>query len=791
MNAMPPQSDATNEHIHSYNVSFAADVHLIRVLGEQLIGSERVGILELIKNAYDAGASECHVWIEKVPGLPEAEPSDAQVAELPGPVITVIDNGCGMDKYTIENGWLRAATRIKTSVKERLKSEREAADKRGTRAEYDALVAQLKREHGGRLPLGEKGVGRFATHRLGTHLILRTKTKDEPYEWLLEIDWTEFDTPDDEVLDLDEVELTLVPGEPSRGYGPTASGTMLRMYGGRRSFEWTKNTLLDIAHAIAQLRSPVEVKQPKGFDVVFHCPQLSEEIQVLTETVPAPFLCTAIVDEQGKGEIEIRFVPPRTLTRPYPARTWTASVDLRRPPVGNPTYWSSSGNGSRLRVPESGPFTVDIKVWLRVKEWIDYVDWAEFKTYLDRFGGISIYRDGLAILPAQITSRDDWLGLARRHIMKGWNISYYQMRGSVDLLQEQTLDLVDRTSREGLLETRPFVDLRELMRTIMVDLQLAIKETRDGYKRLKRGEQIPDRVLTSRSQVVSEVLKTVAARYDFQTDDLTLKEVIGESRQPERTLEILAETVDQVRREIADLRAQSGALLEAAGYGIAIAVAVHEIEKVTSNLYFGLDQLSKKTTLLKDPEVHTQSRELARTAQSLLNELKRLAPLRVTRFERLDTFEVRDSILAASGAFRLSWRELGIGFTLPLKEDDFEVFGSFGACSQVFANLFDNATYWLRQVELSKRRIVVRVEADERRAVVADNGPGIAEMIRPHLFEPYYSLKSPPSGLGLYICRYYMQQMKGTIRESYKSEQVPGYSGAHFTLVFPKETQEE
>jgi signal transduction histidine kinase len=77
----------------------------------------------------------------------------------------------------------------------------------------------------------------------------------------------------------------------------------------------------------------------------------------------------------------------------------------------------------------------------------------------------------------------------------------------------------------------------------------------------------------------------------------------------------------------------------------------------------------------------------------------------------------------------------------------------------------------------------------ERKVVVADSGPGIADKMRPHLFELFYSLKNPPSGLGLYICQYYMRQMKGTIRESSKSEILPGIPGAHFTIIFPKEEE--
>lgn len=781
----------------SFEVSFVADVHLIQVLGEHLISSEKVGILELIKNAYDAGATWCDVWIEKVPGLPEADLSDPQVAELPGPVITIVDNGSGMDETALRDGWLRPATRIKTSIKERLKREREEADRRGTRAEYETLVAALKREYGGRLPLGEKGVGRFATHRLGRHLILQTKTKDESYEWVLEINWDDFEAPDDKPYDLQSVPLTLVRRKPDRDYGPTDSGTMLRIYGGREGYEWTDDTVREVGQAIWLLRSPDKVKETEeaiGFKVDFHCPQLAgEKFEVPIKTVPAPFECIAIVDEDGKAEIEMRLRPPPSLSKPLAPQTWSESVDLRaHPPDGNKSYWRTDGPRSPMRRPECGPFTLEVKLWLRLKEWIEYPDWKDFTRYLDRFGGIGIYRDGWSIVPADVASQNDWLRLSRRHIKKGTRISYYQMWGGVDLVQEHTLNLVDRTSREGMLETQAFRDLSELVRIIVLDiLEHRVTETRDHYKKLQEGDRIPRATLNKRARVASKVLDKISSDYNFEADELDLLDTVGESQDPGKTIAVVADTIEELRQEIKILEDQSDALTEAAGYGIAIAVAVHEIEKITSNLYFGLERLSKTISLLADTEVYVQSQELARVAQALLNELKRLAPLRVVRLERRREFGVRSSILAATGAFRLAWEDLGVGFIAPVKEHDFEVFGSFGAYSQVFANLFDNATYWLQSIDPDKRRIIVRMDPKKRRAVVADTGPGIADKMRPHLFEPYYSLKNPPSGLGLYICRYYMQQMKGTIRESLESEKVPGFSGAHFTLQFPKAEEGE
>src|SRR6185295_10847854 len=160
-------------------VKFVADARLISILGEQLIGSEKVGILELVKNAYDAGARVCTVTLEGVPGLPPDSRSRTEYSSLPGPIIEVQDDGSGMTHDDVVNGWLRPATPRRAQLKERLRAEREAAEKRGSLNAFEALIEKLRAAHGGRLPLGEKGIGRLATHRLGRYLWLRTKTADD------------------------------------------------------------------------------------------------------------------------------------------------------------------------------------------------------------------------------------------------------------------------------------------------------------------------------------------------------------------------------------------------------------------------------------------------------------------------------------------------------------------------------------------------------------------------------------------------------------------------------------
>ena len=130
-------------------VNFVSDARLLSVLGEQLIGSEKVGILELIKNSYDAGASTCSVHVEGVPGLAPTSRRLTEYAELPGPIIEISDDGAGMSRDDLIAGWLRPASSRRARAKERIRNERVAATQRNSVREYNALVRHLKDAHGG------------------------------------------------------------------------------------------------------------------------------------------------------------------------------------------------------------------------------------------------------------------------------------------------------------------------------------------------------------------------------------------------------------------------------------------------------------------------------------------------------------------------------------------------------------------------------------------------------------------------------------------------------------------
>lgn len=98
--------------------------------------------------------------------------------------------------------------------------------------------------------------------------------------------------------------------------------------------------------------------------------------------------------------------------------------------------------------------------------------------------------------------------------------------------------------------------------------------------------------------------------------------------------------------------------------------------------------------------------------------------------------------------------------------------------TQILVNLVKNAEEAMPQ----GGRIDVRARREGDRAVleVADQGPGIPEEKRAHLFEPYFTTKPQGTGLGLAICARIAQEHGGELRVGDEPS-----GGARFTLTLP------
>ena len=128
-------------------LTFTVDSRLLRELGERLVGRPHIALAELVKNSYDADASQ--VLIRFMPGK-----------------IEVIDDGHGMSPEDFEDKWLRIGS---------------------THKEREVYSPTLHR------PLtGSKGVGRLAVQLIANHLEIRSVSKSlKTLELVADVDWAE------------------------------------------------------------------------------------------------------------------------------------------------------------------------------------------------------------------------------------------------------------------------------------------------------------------------------------------------------------------------------------------------------------------------------------------------------------------------------------------------------------------------------------------------------------------------------------------------------------------------
>ena len=165
--------------------------------------------------------------------------------------------------------------------------------------------------------------------------------------------------------------------------------------------------------------------------------------------------------------------------------------------------------------------------------------------------------------------------------------------------------------------------------------------------------------------------------------------------------------------------------------------------------------------------------QAARSEQTLLEET--LDELRRQAQPREGT------VLAVGEVLERTLRGRFAGLQLEYQEDAprFEVHGEPAHLATVLRNLLRNA----RQAGANRAQIRLKLESSARSVLITitDDGPGIPSDKLSQLFQPFVTQGKPTgTGLGLYLCRRYVELMHGDI----SVENRPG-SGASFASRLP------
>ena len=203
------------------HLQFKVSTALKSIIGKDLINDKYIAVFELVKNAYDAGATRVDITFENV------NSSDSK--------LIIKDNGKGMNLSDIRDKWLFIAYSEKKK-----ENRKEVLQQDLDRDDY--------REHFKRKTAGAKGVGRFSCDRLGAKVILRSKTKTDISVNCLSIDWSEFEANDER--EIIEIQVPYYE-EPASDYD---KGTILEICELREP--WKRSDFLMLKRALMKLINP-------------------------------------------------------------------------------------------------------------------------------------------------------------------------------------------------------------------------------------------------------------------------------------------------------------------------------------------------------------------------------------------------------------------------------------------------------------------------------------------------------------------------------------------------------
>jgi len=718
------------------NIPFKVHPRVFSALGAELVTDDIVAVIELVKNSYDAFASRSMIRFD--------------FGER-GRYLSIIDNGIGMSRETIENVWCTLATpyRMKNPI-----STKDDKKRRVT---------------------GAKGLGRLSAAKLGGYFEMITKAESD-VAWKVSVDW-------DQIINSEGIEYCNARIEEYKDTLPFIykGSTGTAIYISNLSSDWTQQSIVSLKENLARLKSPFS--NLSDFEILF-C-DLGDQLAFDSEDtsvdnyriVPPAFLYNpkycikGQVNSDGSYEsiYEHRPVATGKVSRMLKvSRTWHQIIK----DVPKMKRVGLSENSATC-----GPFTFEIRAWdigaEDIIEISDRYDILRTKVRKDiaSHKGISVYRDDILVLPKTDTARD-WLKLDLRRVSRvGSRLSTSQIIGFVAITADDNYMIIDSSDREKLQKNRA----SEEFETIILDIIHELEQARE----IDRIERSPVREKPLRELFEGFEGKKFLDEYKQYADEgATAKELIHlVETQTKQWSEIGGEIV---RRFVYYSRlATVGSIAE---------MLMHEIRNNTTNIGRFLKLVREEVKVLSDnlEKYYLLSLEGVERLEKLSDTFSPLASRSFPR--RLRSSNLSSRVSACIGLFSKELKEkkvtikLDIPENLMLKVDPAEV-------DTVLINLLLNALYWINEVKSENRIISISAKIEGNKALICfdDTGPGINKDYVDRVFLPGVTSRRDGIGMGLTVASEIVFNYNGVMSTVH-----PGtLGGASFLFDLPLEETNE
>jgi signal transduction histidine kinase len=748
-------------------VIFRPKARLLYIVGGDLIKDEMAGIIELVKNAYDADASKVTISLRH---LDAPKRSD----------IVITDDGHGMSMSAIQNGWLSPATENK---------------------------GQRKSSPGGRPMQGRKGVGRFSAMRLGDGLLLDTTPGSDAPEQLsgeigtsyrINLDWNDFVNS---VRFLDEVEVNF---RAIKSSGKKTQGTKLIIT--KLRDEWTVERIERLYRELRMLLSPLGETKETDFKIIFdlRLSKLPEKVTKRFDRLVKPIPLPEITDYTAVARISANGNYRFTYERKLWAEQDRGDIRKSLPGADIRTHFSDD---DKLKFPPitddhkpvelpCGPLEIRIHIWDRDAEILEAkvadpnsilskLGMRRARQFLNEISGMAIYRDQFRVRPYGDEDKD-WMGLGQRRVQHpATSIGPNQLFGIVHISSIDNPELDDQASREGLKEN----DAYKALQACVIAFLGWIEPFRYQFRERNRlGRPTPG----STRALIEKREKAFAALRDRATS------VVRDEEDRQILFRLIERAEETSEKEQERFVEQTRLLHDTHALGLLARFVLHEGGNLSGTMDSGLNNLeyiSRHNREKDPPRVIIANESLNTFDTSLLSMrdamnrldamLDQLDPVTRPRSTRRSKVVVETIIRKVILVLTNDIQDAGIKVSIPPRGVHKVILWEADLFHAIY-NLLHNSIYWVQHSKADKnRRIDVEVESIEANSghhqlviIVSDSGPGVNAKSAPAIFDLGYTEKTGGYGVGLFIAREAIERSSGTLELLN-----PGERGAQFQIL--------
>lgn len=690
------------------SATFRVDAALLQELGERIIGRSYIALAELIKNAYDADATDCRI-------------------EFREDEIVVEDNGHGMTEREFHEHWMRIGTTHKSVARESRRLRRPMT--------------------------GSKGLGRLSVQFLADEMTLESVAGDDPSRHLYAlVDWTSVRHGED----LDTVSV-LWDTPPGRFVSRTVKKTGTRIVLKKLHEKWNADEIKKLGQDIWVLRSPFERTTSRetsrtalDFYIEVDAPRIEGAEEAFNELQVALFKnWKAKIEgwlqngrDGGQATIVVKF------KEGYPDGLETSKSFRETMALPVSALRATGRLGRSAAALDRARFQVLVfKVTGRQPSGIPV---REMRDYLQRFGNVSVYDSGFRL--PYYGADHDWLNVATDQGRR--LVSSALLPPRLDVAGRYLLDLpapgrifgtVDidtnhehaaaggtdatpgtylqiQVGRDRLADNSAFEQLRDLVR-------FSLDFYANRYRLLalqtlekKRAQEAPSRQFRRAA--------TTLQRNRDAIPTIVYREVRGEVVAAEKAAKIAEDAIDRRAVLLAPL----------ATAGMAALALNHELAREIPLLEKAVRRLAAVAAELEDPELGEIAARLSDGATRFRGLQDLFAPL-ATEEDREATARYRVAALVRTairameplmpGAI-LDADAVPVGLRFPV--------GSVAEWNAILQNLLSNA--WNATLDSDERTISFdggRRGRGQEWLRVSDTGVGLGVSLdaSPSLFEPF------------------------------------------------------